>query len=464
MERISLYLPPIESANGFRLADTRCNGIYTRKLEQFQLEVSRITDANESEIESILGNIKSLYSDLRMSGYFVSKRAGILREWLYSMAFSNQSTSMKDNKMEMVLSVFRGECKMNQLAQELHLGDLDIIFSDILIQNSWEIALKLDVSQNRECQRFVAGILHSFWWDKVVHQFNVKLPPEHAQLTLIGCDQEQIATLKEFVEQWGLVLFQPAQPIIYFLQFIRKDLSHSTGLSQWDELQRAKEQKMMWFRSSLPPIKGIGHFKVTTAGPMSRFVDMKILQSIIWILEHPHPESTEWLDEKASDLISDAIEYASNENSFGVEMPQSQSPSNQYPRLFMALKKYDVRLLSTVLERAMQRQYREWVDGNERARFGAKAWRMHGLATSAIVNGPLTESNISDEDRETHLIWGDMLAEGAWYWNTNGSIGHEMQPHLRALPWFQDHCRLREIQTALPWLIQDDFIMDVCGP
>ena len=111
----------------------------------------------------------------------------------------------------------------------------------------------------------------------------------------------------------------------------------------------------------------------------------------------------------------------------------------------------------------MFRQHNEWVDGDDEARMGARAWRMHSLAIAAILEDPQTEER--NLTANVHLEWGQILAETAWRWNMAESddrrwLGIIRDPSnpLLLYPKLMTEDRLCKIQSALPWLIRDSFI------
>ena len=88
------------------MIERRCNRVYEDKLNLFQRELDEIPKANKLEFAAILKRLSSLHRELRMSGYFVSKRPDILREWVQSQM--NISSKSDSDKVDHVLSALRG--------------------------------------------------------------------------------------------------------------------------------------------------------------------------------------------------------------------------------------------------------------------------------------------------------------------------------------------------------------------
>ena len=122
-----------------------------------------------------------------MSGYFVSKRPDILREWAQSQM--NISSKSESDKVDHVLSALRG---VHWLNQRLHArANLErptddetvwkreqlALYSDLLVENSKRIAFELDVfAEHGGPQRIVAGFLHPYLWDIMVRVGRIQLP------------------------------------------------------------------------------------------------------------------------------------------------------------------------------------------------------------------------------------------------------------------------------------------------
>ena len=242
--------------------------------------------------------------------------------------------------------------------------------------------------------------------------------------------------------------------------------------SFWNDLQCAKQETIQWFldniSSSVCPTMTRRGINVTGVGAqIGRCIDSRIIQFMIFVLEYHRADRkyldsltiTGWLRDTAPNALHNAVRYASNDHHSALS-PRSETSLNPYPRLFIALKIHDVALLSSVLKRAMIWQHNKWLAGDESARLGPKAWRMHSLAISAILE---------DSPRAVgHLEWGDLLAKTAWRWCLEG-VEHNRWFRITQVrvynanpllfdPVFLTDDRLRRIRSVLPWLISDDLI------
>ena len=169
------------------MIERRCNRVYEDKLNLFQRELDEIPKANKLEFAAILKRLSSLHRELRMSGYFVSKRPDILREWAQSQM--NISSKSDSDKVDHVLSALRGVHGLNQRLHaranlERPTDDETVwkreqlaLYSDLLVENSKRIAFELDVfAEHGGPQRIVAGFLHPYLWDIMVRVGRIQLP------------------------------------------------------------------------------------------------------------------------------------------------------------------------------------------------------------------------------------------------------------------------------------------------
>ena len=442
IDDISSFLLRHQSAREFRLISRRCDEIHKDKVRKFEDQLWKIWNAEESAFEGQLAIISILYRELRMSGYFVPKRSGILKRWMLNCVNITIGDFLDFNgslKIERILFTLMEESQeMMEYPIELgpeELGTQVAEVKEILIVNSKDIAFHFDVFFEHTPQRMVAGMLQQFFWSKLLELMDDKLIDlNEGNFARFECDKRSQRLLMNVMVNRGL------EPIAQRRSGFPQQLMLIPPYSLWRKLHDAKGNMFM------------RNFNTTNAimyfDDVQEYVSKEIFTMIIAMMRSNHTEYSnvypivveEWLKESTSCCLHQMIWFGIREASIG--------GSATYPThlLLTAIKDWNISLFSKTLRGVIE--YNEMCVDKQ---YQPALWNVIGQAISVFF----------EESHHEHSF-NIILARAAWHWQTEREWIPETKMVIRSSQnkdrWFHDGKKLQEIHTALPWLFTEKFI------